>query len=42
MQGGSGNNGASNLATDPSLWPDKHKFEKLDVKKEINKLNISK
>lgn len=25
-----------------AVWPDKHKFEKVDVKKEINKLNTSK
>lgn len=25
-----------------TVWPEKHKFEKIDVKKEISKLNISK
>ncbi|XP_023299626.2 peptidyl-alpha-hydroxyglycine alpha-amidating lyase 1 isoform X1 [Lucilia cuprina] len=32
--------GSSSSSSD-AIWPDKHKFEKVDVKKEINKLNIT-
>uniref|UniRef100_A0A1I8PLY6 peptidylamidoglycolate lyase n=1 Tax=Stomoxys calcitrans TaxID=35570 RepID=A0A1I8PLY6_STOCA len=46
MQGSGGssasiNNGATVSATDPGSWPDKHKSEKIDIEKEINKLNIT-
>lgn len=39
---GSGSSGGGSSSADATIWPDKHKFEKVDVKKEINKLNTSK